>query len=443
DNFADISIDAGKERILVPLEFITHRDILKMLEDVFEAFFGAVLENIDREYVRGAGFEVVYTIVKSVFEEHSYSIYWKKVADPKTRLKQLYDREKWDFRKLTSVREVDEGVYSIFIFIPQEMGGKRIAASISDNLKKAWEKASRVALHTLRQMGIVETLPSPYPLPLEKDEEAPPPLTIPPTFQLWLKDMLTQADVSPEFTEKIVADKYLADWMAVFMNSDYNRFWNLELPMFVGTGVINASVVDYLVDTLPKKREGLSTDIKKNFMAKERRILSNYALEHNFGKYVLYGDFFREKLSVFPDPIDNRLYMDFLDKVFKAFIGALYNISWKETSLHGVSYAICFQFMEKIMSSIRLTQKKDPKTLLKSVFQKRDWGFYPPDVVSDFNEETRKFTVKIYGYPLRDKKPLPRNRKFLGSGKDTKLSEAEQKASQMALKTLRRYRIVK
>jgi len=436
-----------KSFIWVPTNSITHNDIWKMLEDVFEAFCGALLENIDQKAPRGTGFAVVYAIIKSVYEMHPISLKWSQVADPKTRLKELYDQHKWEFSKLTSWRKIREHLHSVRISLPEELGGEMIVGGkdeegrdlmVSDSKKKVWDAASKKALTILWGKGIKEKPPSPY---VVASEEIPPPLVIPDTFKGWVKNILLGIGINSLFVDKLVQDKYMTRWLAAFINPDYNAYWNLELPMFVGVGVIDYTIIDYLIDELPKKTEGLSTNIKKNFMTKERRILSGYALKNGFDKYVLYGERTAELFSYFEDPIDNRRFMELLDKVFKAFVGVLYNLSVAESGLHGVGYTICFVYMKSIMGVVELTQKKDAKTKLREIFQTRKWKFGPPDIITEHNEETKKFTVTIYGYPLRDKKPVPKNRKLLGRGINTKSSEAEQLAAAKALNTLKRYRI--
>jgi len=63
----------------------------KTLEDVFEAFFGATELILDTRIRHGIGYEVCYTIVKSLLDDTSLSLQYNDLFDAKTRIKEIID----------------------------------------------------------------------------------------------------------------------------------------------------------------------------------------------------------------------------------------------------------------------------------------------------------------------------------------------------------------
>ena len=70
---------------------LRQRKMKPLLEDVFEAFLGAV-ESILDEYKRpGFGYAVVYDILSSILDDIDISLKYEDLYDSKTRLKELFD----------------------------------------------------------------------------------------------------------------------------------------------------------------------------------------------------------------------------------------------------------------------------------------------------------------------------------------------------------------
>lgn len=67
---------------------------LKVLEDVFESFLAALNMVVDGKYKKGMGFVVCYRFMASLLDEKEIPISYEFLADPKTRLKELFDLHK-------------------------------------------------------------------------------------------------------------------------------------------------------------------------------------------------------------------------------------------------------------------------------------------------------------------------------------------------------------
>ena len=68
----------------------------KLLEDSFEAFLGVTEIILDETFgMVGVGYNVVYDILASVFDEEEISLRYDTLYDPKTRLKQIFDMKEY------------------------------------------------------------------------------------------------------------------------------------------------------------------------------------------------------------------------------------------------------------------------------------------------------------------------------------------------------------
>ena len=62
-----------------------------LLEDVFEAFVGCTEYLLDKAYMPGVGYGIVYNILSSIFDDISISLRYDDLFDAKTRLKETFD----------------------------------------------------------------------------------------------------------------------------------------------------------------------------------------------------------------------------------------------------------------------------------------------------------------------------------------------------------------
>jgi ribonuclease-3 len=80
-------------------------DTTSMLEDVFEAFFGALVENIRSIYSYAAGYAIAYNIISYLLGQVPISLKPEDVFDPKSLLKEIYDRNGWDWKSMYNVKQ--------------------------------------------------------------------------------------------------------------------------------------------------------------------------------------------------------------------------------------------------------------------------------------------------------------------------------------------------
>lgn len=69
-----------------------------MLEDVFEAFFGAIEYILDLEFRNGVGYSISYDILEKIYDTHvQISLKLEDLFDSITRLKEYFDKSSNDF----------------------------------------------------------------------------------------------------------------------------------------------------------------------------------------------------------------------------------------------------------------------------------------------------------------------------------------------------------
>lgn len=70
---------------------IRQRKMKSLLEDVFEAFLGAIETIIDNKTHIGVGYAIVYKFLSNIFDEMDISLRYEDLYDSKTRIKELFD----------------------------------------------------------------------------------------------------------------------------------------------------------------------------------------------------------------------------------------------------------------------------------------------------------------------------------------------------------------
>lgn len=125
-----------------------------LLEDCMESFIGCTEFMLDRDFMPGIGYPIVYTILKSIFDEKHISLKYEDLFDAKTILKELFDSRK------------DLGEWKIVDGGPVESGKSALALQIinrkqtvigrgTGNIKSEAEQAAAAeALQYFKRLGI-------------------------------------------------------------------------------------------------------------------------------------------------------------------------------------------------------------------------------------------------------------------------------------------------
>lgn len=127
----------------------------KVLEDVFEAFFGATTFLMEKKVYNCSGYAVVYAIVSSLFDEIDISLRYEDLFDARTRIKELFDCNK-DLGKLEydTIKDTNN-LFTSKAFLAKPNVAQRIYLGIGSGNTKvdSIQNASQQAIHTLKTMG--------------------------------------------------------------------------------------------------------------------------------------------------------------------------------------------------------------------------------------------------------------------------------------------------
>jgi len=77
-------------------EKVLHSQKTKLLEDVFEAFFGATEMLLDKKYCVGVGYYVCQNIMNNILVHNDMDLEYDNLFDAKTRLKELFDAIRYE-----------------------------------------------------------------------------------------------------------------------------------------------------------------------------------------------------------------------------------------------------------------------------------------------------------------------------------------------------------
>jgi dsRNA-specific ribonuclease len=88
-----IAEEYGFSRFISAIEGEFEVSKTSLQEDVFEAFIGATEFLIDTRIRMGAGYAIVYDILKSVDDSRPIGISYEELHSPISRLKEIFDRQ--------------------------------------------------------------------------------------------------------------------------------------------------------------------------------------------------------------------------------------------------------------------------------------------------------------------------------------------------------------
>lgn len=143
-------------------EDIRSHKMNKVLEDVFEAFFGVTEYLLDERVRRGVGEHFCYNIVAHLLDTVELSLQYEDLFDAKTRLKETFDHfgESLGVVKYTSVRE--DGVHHVCVKQVQNGRSTTLATACSPVKSKAEQTAAQSAIATLGRRGFTRPVSGDY-----------------------------------------------------------------------------------------------------------------------------------------------------------------------------------------------------------------------------------------------------------------------------------------
>lgn len=127
-----------------------------VLEDVFEAFFGAFEYSLD-ELVPGMGYLGSYRVLETMFDELDISIDYESLVDAKTRLNELKDEYKLSIKYVDVKR--DDNMFLTEVYVNNSLAG----TGVSNFKKESQISAAEAALNWIfDNMNIKKQVPERY-----------------------------------------------------------------------------------------------------------------------------------------------------------------------------------------------------------------------------------------------------------------------------------------
>jgi dsRNA-specific ribonuclease len=159
--FSEFAMKLDWWKFISAEEEIKQTKMKKILEDVFEAFFGATELIIDSIVYPGSGYSICYRLVASLFNDISISLSYESLYDPITRLKEVFDFFK-NIGTFHFQNEKKEGFQHVTLYQHHNNSKYIIGFGIASLLDDAKQKACHHGLLYLKNRGIEKPIPEYY-----------------------------------------------------------------------------------------------------------------------------------------------------------------------------------------------------------------------------------------------------------------------------------------
>jgi dsRNA-specific ribonuclease len=139
----------------------------KILEDVFEAFFGVTQHILDIKIKFGVGHAICYEIIQTLMDETEIDTSYEFLFDSKTRLKEVFDFTEFKTKGIGMLKyTAEKGEDNMFTARAVRIypdGREFVIGSGRANLKIDAEKnAANIAIENLKKIGFVKEVPEIY-----------------------------------------------------------------------------------------------------------------------------------------------------------------------------------------------------------------------------------------------------------------------------------------
>ena len=165
-NFSGLSEKLGFEPFITCDAEIRQQRIKSILEDVFEAFFGATELIIDRIMSPGAGYGICLRLFSAILDDIDISLRYEDLYDPITRLKETFDffrssNHLWGNMVFENMREEKGQVVHLYQVDKVSNRKKLLSVGKAPVLDEAKQQAALIALQIMEKHGLKKPV-APY-----------------------------------------------------------------------------------------------------------------------------------------------------------------------------------------------------------------------------------------------------------------------------------------
>lgn len=254
-------------------------------------------------------------------------------------------------------------------------------------------------------------------------------------FKKMLETILVQrSKMAPKYIEKILSDEGLKVFDQAFTHATYDEINNYEVYELLGDSTINKCVVWYLARRFPqlKTPEGVAiiSKMKTDLVSKKT--------------FCMLGD----KLGLWEfvscsDEVRKTNMKKTLEDVFESFIGALEFLL--DNIREGCGYSFCYNIVGSLFDemniSLRYQDIYDAKTRLKELFDFHKGKSMSEMKYGSYKGDDNIVTSEVFVTALHNGKWL--HNLCVGEGKAHLKIDAEKRASEVAIRTLKEMGIYK
>lgn len=399
-------------------EYYKDEDLMSILEDVFEAFFGAVGTVADSTISTGAGLEICYKLLTTYFDTVRIAVTVDFLFDPVTLFKEIGDAEKWNLKNQVNVFKLPEGdKFRAIVSAPLGADGSSVMLGKMDSTNKTHAKntAARKALKALDRV---------YGIRSKRHDDTP---TVDrPThsfkkaqndrFKKFMRWLLFNKGIPGKYRSYLMDKDVLEDMLV-------NLKFCSSFVCMVGPLVLDHAITNFADTVIGEAGEGLKTGFRHEY-TKGTDII-NYVSEGGFIKVA-------RDISPYED-------QDISDKsmklMFKAVLGSIFMEMWKRFSIviaYRVVYRVCIYMFT---TNKALQPKHDSKTRLYCIFNNMKWPITQGDLIKvDYTDKI--YTVTVEGYPEGTRTPIKKNRVLLAESSGKVKADVEEEAYSKAIEKL-------
>jgi dsRNA-specific ribonuclease len=404
-------------------EYYKDEDLMSILEDVFEAFFGAVGTVADSTISTGAGLEICYKLLSYYFDTVRISITVDFLFDPVTLFKEIGDAEKWNLKSPVTSFKMADGRFRAIVSAPLGVDGSSVMLGKMDstNITHAKNTAARKALKALDRV---------YGIRSKRHDDTPTVIRPKHSFEKVQHDRFKKF-MNWLLSNKGIPRKYKTYLMSkdVLENMVINVKFCSSFVCMVGPLVLDHAITNFADTVIGEAGEGLKTAFRHEY-TKGTDII-NYVNEGGFIKVA-------EDISPYED-------QDISDKsmklMFKGILGGIFMELWTQFSIeiaYRVAYRVCIYMFTTNKS---LQPKRDSKSRLYCIFNNMKWPITQGDLIKvDYTDKI--YTVTVEGYPEGTRTPAKKNRVLLAESSGKVKADVEEEAYSKAIEKLAtRYKI--
>lgn len=246
-------------------------------------------------------------------------------------------------------------------------------------------------------------------------------------FKQLVLNLLKRGNISDERLSKIMTQKNWEMYSQAFTSTSADPDVNYEMYEQLGDVTANKFIVWYMYRRFPQLRTPLGVKVVA-------RLRINYGARQSFsqiGEKLGFWDYISAS-----EEDRGRKKKDLLEDCVESFIGVT-EMMIDDVCRPGVGHAVVYDILKSIFDEIAISLKYedlyDSKTRLKELFDYHKTTLGKLKYRNERNSETGFFTA--YAYIENDGD--------IGSGMATKLKDAEQKAAEKGIQSLRKRNISK